>query len=342
MLLQARLFRVTPNLVSPTYSVTSQGLRLLGLVAEGDLQTNLPIEFITANLPVRLDLLFVALGEDLPSSLPEHDLAICLISDSRRDLLRQVVLQVSTWPRPVLNHPARALGGDIEGLSREGLAKRFLGSGKVLAPQAITLGRDLIAAAQEISELLPGAAWPMLVRPEFSHAGHCLELLHSMDELAVYLGLISPPRFTLTQFIDYRDTDGFYRKRRVALIQGAPFLCHMAISSERMIHYANAGMLESSQKRAEEASSMADFNDGFAHRHREAFAEISAILGLDYVVIDCAEAPDGRLLLFEVEMAAIVHALDPAEPFAYKHAHMQRMFSRFHQMLEQTAWTFVS
>ncbi len=45
-------------------------LRLLALTAPGDLMVNTPLDFITAHLNVRLDLLFVRPGEKLPERLP--------------------------------------------------------------------------------------------------------------------------------------------------------------------------------------------------------------------------------------------------------------------------------
>ena len=316
VLFQARLFRVVPSL--PAQGDGARRLRVLGFLAAGDLQTNLPIEFITAHLPVQLDLLFVALGEDLPDALPEHDLAICLVSDARRDILRQLICQLASWPRPVINHPAHVLGGHVEALTRDGMAQLFSGSRSVLAPLTRSFARDEIESSLELARLMPHATWPILARPDTSHAGDRLALLHTPQDLAVYVQSVSAERITLSQFVDYRDVDGMFRKRRVALIDGKPFLCHMAICSHWMVHYVNAGMLDSAEKRAEEAAAMAAFDAGFAQRHRAALAEISAALGLDYVLIDCAEAPDGRLLLFEVEMAAIVHALDPVDLFAYK------------------------
>ncbi|MBV9777307.1 MAG: hypothetical protein JO143_09680, partial [Acetobacteraceae bacterium] len=73
-----RLFRVaggfTPRSDHP--------LRLLALVAPGNLMVNTPLDFITAHLDVQLDLLFVLPGEGLPSSVPEHDVAFFAVSES--------------------------------------------------------------------------------------------------------------------------------------------------------------------------------------------------------------------------------------------------------------------
>ena len=94
-----------------------------------------------------------------------------------------------------------------------------------------------------------------------------------------------------------------------------------------MIHYLNAGMLESAEKRREEEAFMTGFDSGFGHRHRQALAEIADTLGLDYVGIDCAEMPDGRLLVFEAGTALVVHDMDPRDVFPYKHSLMQALFS---------------
>ena len=343
VLAQSRLFRVQPGSAAQE---AVRPLRLLGIAAPGGLQTNLPIEFITAHLPVVLDLVYVSPGIGLPALLPDHDLAFCLVSDSRPDILAELATALSHWPRPVLNDPARMLGGHLEKLTREGLAQVFAGSREVLVPQARSFHRleiDAALLAQDpLATLLPGADWPILARPESSHAGHLLQKLHTAEELAVYLQSVTAARLTLTEFVDYRDRDGFYRKRRIALIEGEAHLAHMAISSDWMIHYVNAGMLQSESKRSEESIAMARFGNGFAHHHEAALSEIAAALGLDYVLLDCAEAPDGRLLVFEVEMAAIIHALDPQDLFPYKRPQMQRIFDVFGGMLERAAGVVVS
>jgi glutathione synthase/RimK-type ligase-like ATP-grasp enzyme len=124
-----------------------------------------------------------------------------------------------------------------------------------------------------------------------------------------------------------------YRKYRIMLIDGRPFICHMAVSSHWMIHYLNAGMTDSADKRAEEERFMADFDDGFAHRHANAFRAITERIGLDYVGIDCAETPDGKLLIFEADSDMIVHAMDPVDLFPYKQPQMRKLFAAFRRML---------
>eukprot|EP01037_Dinobryon_pediforme_P009710 gene9709-9775_t len=305
-------------------------LRLLAFAAPGDLQMNMPIEFITHHLSVQLDILYVLPERPLPLMVPDHDVAICLISDSDPDALMRLVPLLGHWPRPVLNDPGRVAGGRIEDLTRDGIARLFSRLDDIAAPTTVVRTRaelsGFLKSEDPLSALMPDGCWPLLVRPVGSHAGRLLERLSGRDELLVYLDCLNAERFYLSNFVDYRDQDGLYRKRRVALIQGQAFLCHLAVSDHWMIHYLNAGMTESAAKRADEAAAMANFDSGFGQRHSEAFAILQERLGLDYFIVDCAEGPDGRLLLFEVEMAAIIHMLDCEKQFGYKQPQMRRVF----------------
>lgn len=80
---------------------------------------------------------------------------------------------------------------------------------------------------------------------------------------------------------------------------------------------------------------MAVFDAEFAGRHRAAFAGLSAWMELDYFQLDCAEAPDGRLLVFEVDVAAIIHLMDSPDLFPYKRPQMLRVFAAFEAMLRR-------
>ena len=107
----------------------------------------------------------------------------------------------------------------------------------------------------------------------------------------------------------------------------------MAITDQWMIYYLNANMKESAAKRAEEAQFMADFDGDFARRHGPALGAIAERVGLDYFGIDCAETVDGALLVFEADIAMIVHAMDSPEIFPYKPPQMRKVFDAFRAML---------
>jgi hypothetical protein len=60
-------------------------------------------------------------------------------------------------------------------------------------------------------------------------------------------------------------------------------------------------------------------------------------IDLDYFAVDAAEMPDGRLLLFEADVAMIVHSMDEPELFPYKGPAMKKLFAAFHDLLARTA-----
>jgi glutathione synthase/RimK-type ligase-like ATP-grasp enzyme len=189
----------------------------------------------------------------------------------------------------------------------------------------------------DLSRLLPGEAFPIIVRPVGTHAGAGLSKLDGLEELRSYLQERREEEFYLAPFIDYRSPDGLFRKQRIAFIGGKAFISHMAISDHWMVHYLSAGMEESNDKRAEEAHFFEQFDSEFAVRHRAAFESLHRRIGLDYFGIDCAELPDGRLLVFEVDVAMIVHSLDPEHLYPYKRPAMARLFAGFQASLEAAA-----
>jgi glutathione synthase/RimK-type ligase-like ATP-grasp enzyme len=313
-------------------------LRVLAVMAPGDLMANTPLEFLLEGSDVALDLLYLTPGlAELPT-LPDHDVLFVAVgeSDENRPLLEQLAGVLPQWPRPVLNAPDR-----IARLSRDRACRLRQTAEGIEMPTASRVGRaaleQVACSKQPLAAIVEYVAFPVIVRPVGSHAGSGLEKIDALDDLAAYLERMPQAEFYVARFVDYRNTDGLYRKYRIMLIDGRPFICHMAVSSHWMIHYLNAGMADSADKRAEEERFMADFDEGFARRHANAFRAITERIGLDYVGIDCAETPDGKLLIFEVDSDMIVHAMDPVELFPYKQPQMRKLFAAFRQMLIDAA-----
>jgi hypothetical protein len=306
-------------------------LRLLAIAGPGDLMVNTPMDFITNAIDVRLDLLYVRPGHPLPPVIPDHDVAFFAQSEADADTLARLQALYDSWPRPALNNP-----GLLPGFARDALARSLAGVPEICSPAAVAMTRaDLDRRLGSGAPM--GCGYPCLIRPSFSHAGAGLALAETPADLAAYLGRTFGDSFFLTAFENYISSDGFYRKSRIAFIDRRPFLCHKAISREWMVHYLNAGMTESADKRAEEAYAMATFDNGFARRHAAAFDALHDRLGFDYYSIDCAETRDGRLLVFEADTAAIIHMMDPPDLFPYKQPQMRKVFAAFEAMLRRFA-----
>lgn len=100
-----------------------------------------------------------------------------------------------------------------------------------------------------LPELFEDCDFPVIVRPIGSQAGRDLDKIDTPEEITAYLAKVEGTEFFLSRFIDYSGKDGLFREFRVALIDGEAFACHMAVSSNWMVHYVNAGMYQDAQKR---------------------------------------------------------------------------------------------
>lgn len=308
-------------------------LRVLALAAPLEVGGNAPIEFLISDPDVELATLYVVPG--LPIEIPEHDVAIVVMTDGDASApsLAQLAALAADWPRPLLNRPER-----IARMDRDRLFTMLQAVPGLDCPVSVRVSRDALAAMVEGTVGLPeGVRLPIVVRPVGSHAGRGLDRLEDAAGIAAYLTAHGDPAFFLMRFVDYAGSDGLFRKYRVVFVDGRPFACHMAIADQWKIWYLNADMFASPAKRAEEARFMQAFDEEFGWRHRRALRAAADRLGLDYFSIDCAETPDGRLLVFEAGVAMIVHDMDPVDLYPYKAPQMRKVFSAFTAMLGRHA-----
>jgi hypothetical protein len=308
------------------------GPTVLVFVVAGDFMANTPIEFLLEESDANILLHFVDSNTPNLSEVPEHDIAFIGIGESTEnaEVLEHLQYLLCGWAGPILNNAPQR----ITALSRDAVAETFKDEPSILAPFTTKASRDglLNADFQQIGGI---SSWPIIIRPVGTHAGGGLEKISSHTELESYLQRHGEPEFYVAPFIDYSGPDGKFRKQRIAFIDGKAYASHLAVSDHWMVHYLSAGMAEYEDRRAEEASWMADFDRSFAIRHARAFDSLHRKLGLDYFAIDCAELPDGRLLLFEADVAMIVHAMDSEDVFPYKKLAMKRLFSGFEKALQK-------
>ncbi|MHA7684924.1 ATP-grasp domain-containing protein [Cupriavidus sp. PET2-C1] len=334
MTMQAEALQARQLYHLPTLRNGEARLRVLAIMVSGDLMANTPLECLLGNSDVALDALYVTPENPLPQAVPEHDVLFIAVGESDRTqpVLEHLRALAAIWPRPVLNQPDR-----LQQLSRDRAASLLASAPGVCMPPTLRVDRQVLAGIASgqaaISSVLGEGAFPIIVRPLGSHAGKGLEKIGDAAELTGYLAQTDEPAFYVSYFIDYRNDDGQFRKYRLVLIEGRAYVCHVGISEHWMIHYLNAGMAESAAKRDEEAAIMRDFDDTFALRHKDALALIQERLGLDYVGLDCAETPDGELLVFEADTAMVVHDIDPVDLFPYKQPQMHKIFAAFRTML---------
>lgn len=263
--------------------------------------------------------------------LPPYDLVFNAIGDP--DLAGPSAPAVARFlkrnTRPVINRPE-----PVQRTFRDAIPDLLGAIDGVHAPRAVRLTADDLHPE---SLARHGLALPVLVRPLASHGGLGLSLAETAAELAQIAEKLSGQTVYITQFVDYRQADGFYRKGRMIFIDRQPLPYHWAISRHWMVHYVSSDMAEGGWRRDEEERYLYDTDAFLGHAAMTIMARIGQTLDLDYCGLDFSLAPDGRVLVFEANATMLVHPEDEDSPFAYRNPAVTRITSAFQALLERRA-----
>jgi glutathione synthase/RimK-type ligase-like ATP-grasp enzyme len=216
-------------------------------------------------------------------------------ADSHTETLIRCAKLCDTFNVPVVNHPRHVVV-----TSREKVARSLANIEGVHIP---TTERITPNSPFEVIDYLRESDmhYPVIVRLAGVHGGKSSVLLTGetdVDRLHRYP--FDGSSFYLTEFVDYRGSDGLYTKYRFVVIDGEPLLRHVVIDSNWMIH-------ASSQKYMHENPELWDrdqmidsnFDNELKPRLSPIVLEMKNRLGLDYFGIDCALNDSGEMLLFE-------------------------------------------
>jgi hypothetical protein len=316
-----------------------QGPRLLAFVTPGDFMANTPLDFLLADSNCVLCLYHVDAATSELTDLPDHDAAFMAIGESTENgpVLERMRALLADYPGPIMNNRPEL----IRGLTRDGVSAMLSGEPSILSPKTYRLSREAaldIASGRRLPEnSLPDLAFPLVVRPISTHAGNGMEKIADLSAFAAWLVQETAPEIYVAPFVDFSGPDGLYNKQRIVFIKGKAYASHLALSEHWIVHYLSAGMAQDAAKRAIEQQWMERFDTDFAVRHAKSFEALYRHVGLDYFGIDCAELPDGRLLVFELDVAMVVHNLDSAVVFPYKRIAMRKLFDGFIDAIRDTA-----
>jgi glutathione synthase/RimK-type ligase-like ATP-grasp enzyme len=301
---------------------------ILALTRVARWEANTPLELVIDEQHTTLHRYYFDDDDDtLPAQAPPpYDVLFNTIAESDRaaNALRLAGEFAERAGRAAINSPAI-----VARMGRDAVAALFAPSSTIIAPA--------VARAPRAALLARAVDAPLVLRPLGSQAGVGLALIDSREALHAYLADRAEPDFFAMPFVDYRSADGFFRKYRVMFVAGKPYACHLAISPRWMIHYYNAAMAEHQWMRDEEARFIGNMDAVFTGTLAAALREIAAAIPLEYFGIDCAIAPDGRLLLFEADAAMLVHGTDPPDLYPYKRAGFERIQTALDALLAARA-----
>ena len=276
----------------------------------------------------RVHLYVDALAEDpgLLDRLPPCDVIYNAITEPEgmKRGLDLAALAVERLGLPVLNAPA-----DVPRAARDLAPSLFEGIEGLVVPRIARVpAAPDTAAAVRAAMAGSGLAFPLIARPAGTHTGEGMALLRTEADLAA---LPAATDLFLTEFVDYRDADGLYRKTRLLCIGGRVLPEHLATADDWNIHHRNsrAWMGAHAEDQARERDFLEHFEKRMGLGRLVAVGEMADRLGLDFFGVDAALLPDDRVLVFEANPSMRAMFAEARDGFEYLLPNLARISGAF-------------
>ncbi|MFM0210311.1 tetratricopeptide repeat protein [Paraburkholderia sediminicola] len=325
-----RALKLKPLITVPAV-VASPHFRVLFVF--GPNAGNTPIEYLIeqARFESNVITLLLDMDYDVDRLRIYADVVVNLISDVDRGqaFLGPAQAFVDSVGRPVINPPQA-----IAETNRESVARRLAEVPGCSVPQTRRYPaaglRELLSCASP-----PTLPFPLLVRPAGTHGGDDFERVEDRAQLLVFLNRHDAGSYYLTPFVDYRSTDGYFRKYRFVCVGDEILPYHLAIDDKWKVHHVTTSMANHTWMQAEEQAFLDDPWRVFGVAQRAALQSIRDAMGLAYFGIDCALDCDGAVVVFEANASMLVHGNN--SQFPYKKEAVERIRQAFHALLERRA-----
>lgn len=311
------------KLGKPTFS-------LLLLDAPGAGST--PLNYLAGNAAYDCHFIGIMPGleHDVAMLNGKCDLVFNMIADADngKDVLPLARELADRLTHTVVNHPRKIMQTD-----RASIARKLTGIPLLRVP------RTMRFAAEEqhtIPEAIKGLAFPLLIRCGGTHGGDDFEKAEDMGAITGFIAQHPGTTMYITEFVDYRSADGYYRKYRLIFVNDEVLPYHLAIHNHWMVHHFRTDMGEHEWMRQEEEAFLREPQGVFNEAHFAAFAQAAQAIGLDYCGMDCSLDQAGNIVMFEANATMLVHE-ELNNAFVYKNPHIAKIKVAFDAMLGKLA-----
>ena len=293
-----------------------------------------PVSYLVGKAPY--DCHFYCVLPDVPFNLDilraKADVVVNIIADADNGMgiLPFALDLVERLDRPTVNHPRLIMDTD-----RETVARRLAGISLCHIPKTKRLTGAVLAEAAA-NNILAGFTMPLLVRLAGYHGGDDFEKFFDLNAITEFVSKRLEADYYLSEYVDYRSSDGFFRKYRLIYIDGELLPYHLAIHDDWKVHHFRTDMDNQAWMRQEEEAFLKNPHLVFDELHQAALRAVTATIGLNYSGIDCALDCDGKILVFETNAAMLVHD-EKEEIFAYKNPYIAKIKDAFNAMLIRMA-----
>jgi tetratricopeptide (TPR) repeat protein len=249
-------------------------------------------------------------------------------ADDGEDMLVRALDLVERLGRPTINHPRLVMN-----TNRESIARRFANIPYSVTPKTTRMtGPAVIQAA--LDGQFAGLQLPLLVRVAGTHGGDDFDKFDNWLDIAAFVAKGPKSNYYVIEYLDYRSTDGYFRKYRVIFVDGEIMPYHLAIHDDWKVHHFRTDMANHAWMRLEEERFLEDMGQVFNADQQDALRTMARATELDYGGIDCGIDRDGRIVVFESNAAMLVHDEKTAD-FAYKNQYVSRIKYAFDAMLSR-------
>jgi glutathione synthase/RimK-type ligase-like ATP-grasp enzyme len=205
------------------------------------------------------------------------------------------------WPDvPVFNPPSQ-----IAATTRDKIYQQFHHLPGLYVPRVIRIRPQSTA---DILQLAAAQAmpFPFLIRECGTHQSSGLQIIRNegdAERLERYA--FDGREYYLAEFVDNKNADGLYNKARLVMVGGKLFARHFMTSPQWMTyaHIHSHYMADNTAAKQAEEHFVTHYTDIIGREALDSLHKIHDTLGLDYLGFDVAPMPDGKLLIFEINVA---------------------------------------
>jgi glutathione synthase/RimK-type ligase-like ATP-grasp enzyme len=263
-----------------------------------------------------------------PNLVPYHCILNLITEPENNDrVLDNLKRLLRGFRGKVINRPEAVLR-----TTRDQIAKRLADIPGLLVPNVIRLKKADPAKLQDRLDRA-GMEFPLIVREPGTHLGTSQARVDDLDELMATMN--SGSEYIATQYFDYQNADGLFRKYRVFFIGRHTIFRHQLVSDHWNVHNKDGTrfMADRPDLIAEEKALFATPDGALPPAIRQVLVEVRERIDLDFFGIDFGIMPDGRAILFEANATMNFFLALPGDQFAYVRACVPPARAAFRELL---------
>lgn len=203
--------------------------------------------------------------------------------------------------------------------TRDSIYNHFHDLENIFIPKVIRVSP---LSAEEVFEISANNKinFPFLMRPCGSHQSEGLQLIKSKNDLnKLHKYAFDGGDYYITEFIDNKHADGFYKKARLVIIEGELFARHyISYPSwlvEGKIHFDY--MPQNEDTKIIEKNFLENFKEILGTKVIGDLFKIYEEIGLNFLAFDVDIMPNKKLLIFEINLAQNIFLDIDMKNFSY-------------------------